>query len=131
MTTSTQHALDILLVEDFDDAVLLMRAFLKQSPHRLDVARHGQEGVEKVQNGRYDIILMDVQMPIMDGLSATRAIRAWETTEGRQPLPILALTAHTQEEDKQEALEAGCDQCLTKPLSKATLLETLAAYTPT
>ena len=67
-------------------------------------------------------------MPVMDGLSATRAIRDWETTEGRPRTPIIALTAHAIREDAEKSLQAGCDAHLTKPIKKATLLAALKAH---
>ncbi len=69
-------------------------------------------------------------MPVMDGYTATRAIRQWEAREGRKPTPIIALTAFALKEDEQKSLEAGCDTHLTKPIKKKTLLETLAAWSP-
>ena len=84
--------------------------------------------MEKFKAAQYDIVLMDMQMPVMDGLSATRAIRAWEAAQGRPPTPIIALTAHAIREDAEKSLEAGCNAHLTKPIKKATLLASLQEH---
>jgi len=97
----------VLLVEDIEDNRVLITLFLKALSCRLDLAEHGAEGVNTFQAGRYDLVLMDIQMPIMDGYAATRAIRAWETTEGREATPIIALTASAFEEDIEKARAAG------------------------
>jgi PAS domain S-box-containing protein len=112
----------ILLAEDDSDNAMLIQVFLKNSPHQLDVVTDGQQAVDKtLANHRYDLILMDIQMPRIDGLEATRQIRAWEKKNGKRKTPILALTAHTMAEDKELSLAAGCDSHITKPISKITL----------
>ncbi len=112
----------ILLVEDTADNRLLIRAYLKRTPHQLDEAENGEVAVRKFRENDYDLVLMDVQMPVMDGYAATRAIRAWEREQGRGPTPIVALTAHAIKEHTERSLEAGCTAHLTKPIKKATLL---------
>jgi CheY-like chemotaxis protein len=126
----TRH-LSILLVEDSEDSRLLVQTYLKKTPYALDFAENGQEAVEKFKGGKYDIVLMDTQMPVMDGSAATRAIRAWETEKGLRPTPIVALTAHALREDAQRSLEDGCDAHLTKPVKKAKLLATIVEHTST
>ena len=74
-------------------------------------------------------MLMDMQMPVMDGYAATRAIRQWEQEEGRPPMPIIALTAHALKGDEQKSLTAGCTAYLTKPIKKVTLLAAISEYT--
>jgi CheY-like chemotaxis protein len=91
----------------------------------LDIAWNGLEAVEKFKANLYDIALMDVQMPKMDGYAATRQIRQIEEEEGRSPMLIIALTAHALKEDEQHSLDAGCNGHLTKPIKKKTLLEML------
>ncbi len=128
MTAEDDHAeagVNLLVVEDSEDNILLIRAFLKRSNHRMDVARNGEEGVEMVKRGNYDLILMDVQMPIMDGYAATRAIRAWERETDRKPVPVVALTAHAFAENERQTMEAGCTEHLTKPITKPRLLEAI------
>ena len=76
----------------------------------------------------YDLVLMDVQMPIMDGHTATREIRAYETEQGTAAIPVIALTAHAIKEDMERSIEAGCSAHLTKPIKKQTLLTALSEY---
>ncbi len=120
--------LHILLVEDSSDNQLLIRSYLKQTAHRLDVADHGGIGLEKVKHGHYDVILMDMQMPVMDGYTATRAIRKWERDQDLPPTHIIALTALALREETAKIFEAGCNSHLTKPVRKQTLLEVLRAF---
>jgi PAS domain S-box-containing protein len=122
------HALRILLVEDSADNCALIRAYFKHLPYSVDIAENGGIAVEKVKRYAYDVVLMDIQMPIMDGYAATVAIREWEQEKGRAAIPILALTAHTRPEDTIRSLAAGCTGHLTKPIGKATLLATLSEY---
>ena len=118
--------LRILLAEDSTDNQQLIRAYLKRTAHHLEVVMDGQQAVEQVKRFDYDLVLMDMQMPVMDGYSATRTIRAWEAQSGRARHTIIALTAHALEGDYERSLDAGCDDHLTKPIKKATLLERLA-----
>ncbi|NGZ07114.1 MAG: DUF3365 domain-containing protein [Magnetococcales bacterium] len=121
-------ALRILLVEDSEDNQLLIRTFLKSTPHLLDLAIHGQEAVEAVQAKHYDLVLMDVQMPIMDGYTATRTIRAWEQATQRPRVPIITLTAHALEGEAERSHAAGCDLYLSKPIKKRRLLEVIQEF---
>lgn len=120
-------ALHILLVEDSLDNQLLIRSYLKQTPYRLDIADHGAIALEQFKNGNYDLILMDMQMPVMDGYDATRAIRAWEQEHALPPTQVIALTALALKEEGLKILEAGCNAHMTKPIKKRTLLEVLQA----
>ena len=88
---------------------------LERRGHRVQVAANGRLGVEASAAANFDLILMDVQMPEMDGLAATRAIRERERTTGVHA-PIVALTAHASSEDRERCLAAGMDDYLTKPL---------------
>ena len=119
--------LRILLVEDFEDNAMLVRSYLKGSPHRLDVAVDGREAVSRFEAEPYDLVLMDIQMPVLDGYAATREIRSWETEQGRPRVRVLALTADAMPEDAAKSLSAGCDGHLTKPIRKQTLLAAIAA----
>jgi PAS domain S-box-containing protein len=114
--------LRILLAEDSRDNRLLVQAYFKKTPHIIDEAEDGAAAVEKFRTGIYDLVLMDIEMPIMDGYSATRAIRAMEKETGRQRVPILALTASVLAEALEKAIDAGCDAYVVKPVKKATLL---------
>ncbi|MBF0369896.1 MAG: PAS domain S-box protein [Magnetococcales bacterium] len=120
------RGLEILAVDDAMDNLLLLKAYLKKTPHTLTLANNGQEAVERFQAGRFDVVLMDIQMPVMDGYAATRAIRAWERETGCLPTRIIALTAHVMKEVAQKVAAAGCDGHLAKPIRKETLLKALA-----
>ena len=122
------RTLRVLLVEDSPDNQLLVRAYLKQTDYFLDVAEHGAMALDKFKSAHYDVILMDVQMPVMDGYAATKAIRSWERDHDLPPTPIIALTALALKEEGARIFEAGCNTHLTKPVKKSTLLEVLRAY---
>ena len=92
------------------------------------MAENGQIAVEKFREKPYDLVLMDMNMPVMDGYTATMTIRQWEEQEGSPPTPIIALTAFALKEDEQKSIAAGCNAHLTKPIKKKILLEALAAW---
>jgi len=120
--------LRILLVEDSEDNRLLIKSFLKNTPHVVDIAENGREALDKFKAARYDLVLMDMQMPVMDGYTATRMIREWEGKNiANKRTPIIALTAHALEYDNNRSMEAGCDSHLTKPVKKEVLLESIKA----
>jgi CheY-like chemotaxis protein len=121
-------SLRILLAEDSPDNQTLIIAYLKQVTPFVEIAENGSIAVEKYKAQQFDLVLMDVQMPIMDGYAATRAMREWEITQGRPPIPIIALTAHARQEDAENSRVAGCTAHLTKPIKKATLLSALSEY---
>ncbi|MFT4582944.1 MAG: two-component system sensor histidine kinase/response regulator [Gammaproteobacteria bacterium] len=118
----------ILLVEDNPDNRLLIKAYLKREPYDVDEAENGAEALELFKTKPYDLVLMDIQMPIMDGHSATREIRAFEHRSGRQSVPVIALTAHAIKEDMERSIAAGCSAHLTKPIKKQTLLSALTEH---
>ncbi len=124
-----QRPLRILLVEDSEDNRFLMIAYFKHTAYHVDIAENGEIAVERFKAGDYDLVLMDMQMPVMDGYTATRIIRSWEEAQGRRHTPIIALTAFALKEDVEKSIAAGCDIHLNKPVKKAKLLETIAAYT--
>ena len=123
-----ERFLKILLVEDSSDNALLIRFYLKKEWCEIDHAENGQAGFERFQGGHYQLILMDMHMPVMDGYTATQHIRDWERQHGRQPIPILALTAFGMKEEEHKSLNAGCTAHLVKPIRKATLLDAIAHY---
>jgi PAS domain S-box-containing protein len=129
VSSCSMPPLSILLAEDMSDNQLLIQAYLKRTPYRLDIAENGEIACAKFKGGRYDLVLMDMQMPVMDGYDATRAIRQWEQEQGRPPTPIIALTAHALKGDEQKSLDAGCTAHLTKPIKKPTLLAAILEYT--
>lgn len=112
----------ILLVEDNEDNRMLVRTYLKKLPYIIDEAENGKIAVDMYRENTYNLILMDVQMPIMDGHEATRTIRVLEADGGRPVTPIIALTAHAIKEEIDKCMDAGCDTHVGKPIKKATLL---------
>jgi len=120
--------LNILLVEDSRDNRLLIEAYLKKTPHKIEIAENGEIALEKFMSGKYDIVFMDMQMPVMDGYTSTKIIRKWEAEKGSESTPIIALTAHALKEDEQKSLDAGCTSHLTKPIKKVKLMETIQEY---
>ncbi|MBF0417789.1 MAG: DUF3365 domain-containing protein [Magnetococcales bacterium] len=128
---SEPPSMRILLVEDSEDNQLLIRAFLKNSPHHLTIAVNGEEAVRRVRHESFDLVFMDVQMPVMDGYTATRAIRAWEAETGQPRLPIVTLTAHALEGEAERSRAAGCDLYLSKPIKKQKLLEVIDQFAST
>jgi two-component system, sensor histidine kinase and response regulator len=124
---SPPRALRILVVDDSEDNRELIRAYLKKTPHEAEFVENGQEAVERFHAGsEFDLVLMDIQMPVMDGHAATRAIRAWERDWGRQPTRIFALSAHALDEEVNESLDSGCDLHLTKPIRKSAFLHKIS-----
>jgi len=121
--------LRILLVEDNQDNQLLFTFYLKRTPHQVIVAENGKIGVEKYTDKTFDVVFMDMEMPVMDGLAATRAIREWERQNNVRQVPIIALTAHALKGKEQESLEAGCTGHMTKPFKKAELLAAIKENT--
>ncbi len=112
----------ILIAEDNDSNFILMTYILKKY-YQFERAKNGQEAVEMAEKGGYDIVLMDIKMPIMDGLEATKAIK-----EKFPDLPVVALTANAFDSDRQLALEAGCNDFLSKPVSSDLCLQTIKKF---
>ena len=115
----------ILLAEDSPDNQMLIRSYLRDTDYQLDIVDNGTQAVEKIKDTRYDVILMDMQMPVMDGFAATGAIRQWEDDHQLAPVPIIALTALALKEEAAKSLKAGCTVHMTKPIRKKTLLDIL------
>ena len=109
----------ILIAEDNDSNFILMTYILKKY-YQFERAKNGQEAVEKVEKDNFDIVLMDIKMPVMDGLEATKNIM-----EKHPDLPVVALTANAFDSDRQLAMEAGCDDFLSKPVSSDACLSTI------
>jgi two-component system sensor histidine kinase/response regulator len=124
--------LDILLVEDNPVNQELARRLLERQSHRVTVANNGAEAVEQYDSGRFDVILMDMQMPVMGGLEATEAIRSremrrsWVISEDFRPVYIVAMTANVMESDRNRCRDAGMNDYLAKPLRPAELYAALA-----
>jgi len=121
-------AMKILLVEDTEDNRLLIKAFLKKSSVEIDVAENGKIAFEKFKKNVYDLVLMDMQMPIMDGYTATRKIRVWEKRVGAEETPVIALTAFALKGDAEKCLDAGCNTHVPKPVRMDTLVKVLMEF---
>ena len=115
----------ILIVEDEPRNLTLLRDLLQVSGYKTIEATDGKQGVELAKSKKPDLILMDVQMPKMDGLEATRILKADATTSN---IPVLALTSYAMKGDKERILEAGCDGYLAKPIDIKELLKIVAEY---
>ncbi|HEY6248759.1 MAG TPA: two-component regulator propeller domain-containing protein [Candidatus Angelobacter sp.] len=116
--------LRILLAEDNAVNQKLAVRLLEKAGHKVSVAGNGKEALQQLENSSFDLVLMDVQMPEMDGLTATRAIRQQEGQTGCH-LPIIAMTAHAMKGDRERCLEAGMDEYLSKPISARELHRTI------
>jgi signal transduction histidine kinase len=121
-----QPGLKILLADDNPDNRYLVQVYLKHAEAALQIVENGREAVDRVRVESFDLILMDIQMPVMDGYEAVRAIREWEASSGRSRATILALTADATREAYNKAIAAGCNGYLTKPIQKNTLLDAVA-----
>lgn len=117
----------ILLAEDIEDNREIVKLFLKSTGYQVTSVENGALAVEHFQSASVDLVLMDIQMPIMDGLTATATIRAWEQQQGRPMTPIIALTANAFQEDITQCLAAGCSAHLAKPIKKHALLSLIQA----
>jgi signal transduction histidine kinase/CheY-like chemotaxis protein len=120
-----KQALRILLADDSEENRFLIRGYLKDSGCVIDEVENGALAVEKFRERAYDVVLMDTEMPVLDGYSAVREIRALEKERDHVATPIFALTAHALKEAKARSIEAGCTEHLSKPIKKATLFEAL------
>ncbi len=118
----------ILLVEDYDPNVLVAGTFLEEFGYSFDVASDGLEAVQKFKDENYVAVLMDVQMPKMNGFEATRSIRNMEIENKRMPLPIIGMTAHALKGDRERCLESGMNDYICKPFSADELKNKLKSY---
>ncbi|MCB1960341.1 MAG: response regulator [Rhodocyclaceae bacterium] len=122
LSQARDDSLDILLVEDNPVNQTVATKMLSKAGHRVTLASHGEEALELLDDKSFDVVLMDVQMPVMGGIEATQAIRArearrsWAAGGNWQPVPIVAMTAHAMEGDRLRCLEAGMDDYVTKPI---------------
>ena len=113
----------ILLAEDSRDSQIVIKYYLQKVGFEVDIANNGKTAIEMVQKKHYDVILMDMQMPEMDGYTATTTLRSMGCTR-----PIIALTAHAMRGDREKCQRAGCDDYLTKPVESEILISTLVRF---
>jgi CheY-like chemotaxis protein len=106
----------VLVVEDVTVNLLLITKVLEKHGIRVDAAANGKEALEMVKEFSYDLVLMDCQMPVMDGFTATQAIREWELAHGKPHTTIVALTADAMIGDRERCLQVGMDDYLNKPI---------------
>jgi signal transduction histidine kinase/CheY-like chemotaxis protein len=121
-----QPALDVLLVEDNPVNQQLALRLLEKWGHRVTLAVNGQLALEALEQGSFDVALMDMQMPVMSGIDATREIRRREAAAGRPPMTIIAMTANAMQGDREACLEAGMNDYIAKPIKAADLASRLA-----
>jgi PAS domain S-box-containing protein len=118
----------ILVAEDSEDNRFLLGAYLKNQPYALTFVEDGQQALTKFEKETFNLVLMDIQMPVMDGLQATKAIRALERQTSRPRTPVLALTANALLEDVDRSHAAGCDLHLSKPISREKLITAIENF---
>ena len=115
----------ILVVEDNEDSMYLTRFILRKNDYEVIEARTGEDGVELAIKEKPDLILMDIQLPGIDGLEATKRIRA-SGADGE--IPIIALTSYAMTGDRESALKAGCTGYIEKPINPETFMDELRKY---
>ncbi|MCH5376774.1 MAG: response regulator, partial [Planctomycetes bacterium] len=123
-TLKPSTSLQVLLVEDSLLNQKLAEAVLKKAGHRVTIANNGREALDIWRSQAFDVVLMDIQMPEMDGYEATRAIRDQEQKTGGH-IPIIAMTAHALKGDRERCLESGMDEYVSKPIHAKRMLETI------
>ncbi|HEY0923875.1 MHYT domain-containing protein [Rheinheimera pacifica] len=119
-------ALSVLITDDIVQNLELLQLMLERAGHTVVAVADGEQAVAAVQQQHFDVVLMDIQMPVMDGLEACRLIRQWEQAQQRKPLPVIALTASVLDEDKVAAKEAGMQGFASKPVDFAVLTNEIA-----
>jgi two-component system, sensor histidine kinase len=121
-------AMKILIADDSEDNRFLVEHYLKGQPYVLRFVENGRDALNTFKLENFDLVLMDVHMPVMDGLTATELMRALERGTIRAHTPILALTADALVEDLERSRVAGCDGHLSKPVSKRRLITAIESY---
>jgi CheY-like chemotaxis protein len=120
-----QSGLDVLLVEDDKASILFTQNLLEKFDHRVQTAEDGRVALDKLKEKAFDVVLMDIQLPVMDGMEATRRIRSGEAGEARKDIPIVAMTAYAMAEEKDVFLQAGMNEYVSKPVDLEVLQRTM------
>lgn len=115
----------LLIIEDNPDNMALAEEILEDAGFATVQAMRAEDGIERLQQGEIDLVLMDMSLPEMDGLEATRIIKA---NNSLKAIPVIGLSAHAMQSDRDKALEAGCDDYLTKPIDENELLEMINRF---
>lgn len=121
----------ILFADDDADNQVLLSLYVKDSGHDVHFADDGLDALEKIKASQFDLVFMDIQMPKMDGYEAVRAVREFESQNGRTRVPIVALTAFTSKEDLKKAIDVGCDDFASKPVAKDEIFRLIDKYSNT
>ena len=121
LAESKKQSSKILVVDDIETNRITAKALINKQGYQTDEASDGQDALEKVKSNNYDLVLMDCQMPVMDGYEACRQIRAWEEGNSRQAIPIIAMTGNAFEKDRENCFKAGMDDFIAKPVEPDTL----------
>lgn len=124
--TKEHQPLIILLVEDSKYNCLIFKKYLEGLPCQVNVAENGEVAVEKFKSENYKLVFMDMEMPVMDGYTATRLIRSYENEKGMNATPVIALTSSATEEEVKKIMESGCTKHLAKPVDKQQLRDIIS-----
>lgn len=127
-TEANPKQYNILLVEDSRDSVAIVKAYLKDPRINLTVSMDGEQGLKAFKRSIFDLVLMDIQMPVLDGCAAALAIRHWELENSRPPTPITALTASSTASELSRIFTSGCSNYLPKPITKPILLQNVRQF---
>ena len=131
LSNPVQRRLRILVADDSEDNRFLISSYLRSMPYEIDFTQDGAETLEKLSHHSYDLAFVDIHMPLLDGFAAVERFRQMEEGQGRDHLPILALTADAFPETRNKCLQAGFDAHLTKPISKQTITSSIARFIST
>lgn len=126
--SATAPPLNLLVADDSEDNRYIIQAYCKNTGFKLELAENGQQAVKKFKEGRFDLVLLDIQMPVMSGYEALSSIREWEKSRGGKPVPILALTAFALKEEAERCLAAGFGAHITKPFKRDDLIKTIRKF---
>ena len=124
-SSKEQKKSSVLIVDDSEDNIFLLQLLLRDMPYDICCASNGNEAFQKYCENKFDIVLMDMRMEVLDGIEATKKIRDYEVLKSARKVPIIALTANSTKDEKIQSVKAGCDYYITKPIDKNLLLKTM------